>query len=151
MADKRNPAYRHGHAGKGRFSATYRTWASMVQRCSNPLRQSWKHYGGRGIKVCDRWKTFDGFLEDMGKRPEGMTLDRIDSDGDYEPKNCRWADSTTQARNSKQVVWVEINGVRRRLVEWCEILGVSVHTVRDRVKYYGHTYESALLKSKRVK
>jgi hypothetical protein len=87
----------------------------------------------------------------MGERPAGTSLDRIDVDGQYEPKNCRWADNKTQARNSKQVVWVEINGVRRRLVEWCELLGVSMHTVRDRVKYYGHTYESALLKHNRVK
>ena len=140
---------RHGHAA-GRFTPTYRSWAAMIQRCTNPLRPSWKHYGGRGISFCQRWGTFDNFLGDMGERPKGTSLDRVDVDGNYTPANCRWADGKTQARNSKQVVWVEINGVRRRLVEWCEILGVSLNTVRDRVKYYGHTYESAFWEPKKL-
>jgi hypothetical protein len=87
---------------------------------------------------------FENFLSDMGIRPSGTTLDRRDNDGNYDPSNCRWVDSITQARNSKQVVWVEIDGVSKRLVEWCEELGRSVNTVRDRVKYHGMSYVEAL-------
>lgn len=95
--------------------------------------------------MCQRWMTFENFLADMGVRPDGTTLDRKDVAGNYEPSNCRWATTIEQARNSVQVVWVEINGERRRLVEWCEVLNRSINTVRDRVKHYGMTYEQALV------
>lgn len=144
MVDATNPAYRHGHAGKAGFSPEYQSWSCVIQRCTNPRRSSYKWYGGRGIKVCDRWLVFDNFLADMGPRPEGKTLDREQVDGDYEPGNCRWADRTVQARNSTQVVWVEIAGVRKRLVEWCENLGISINTVRARVKFQGMSYADAL-------
>lgn len=116
----------------------------MIQRCTNPNVQHYKHYGGRGIKVCKRWLLFENFLEDMGPRPPGTSIDRINLNKNYMPSNCAWADRKTQARNSKQVVWVEMRGQRKRLVEWCEELGVSINTVRDRVKYYGMTYAQAL-------
>ena len=146
-AGKLNPAYTHGHTA-GKFSPEYHTWSSMLQRCSNPKRNSWKHYGGKGVKVCARWRSFENFLADMGLRPAGMSLDRIDVQGDYTPENCRWADVTTQARNSVQVVWVEIAGERKRLVEWCEQLGMSINTVRCRVKTHGWSYPEALLTPK---
>ena len=82
----------------------------------------------------------------MGPRPTGMSLDRVDVQGDYTPENCRWTDTTTQARNSVQVVWVELNGERKRLVEWCEQLGISINTVRARVKFQGMDYPEALTK-----
>ena len=145
-----NPAYKHGHTTGG-FSPEYRSWSGMIQRCTNPKRGSYKHYGGKGVRVCEAWMTFENFLADMGARPEGMSLDRIDVHGDYTPENCRWADRITQARNSVQVVWVEIQGVRKRLVEWCKHYNISVNTVRDRVKYYGLTYEEAIAKPKRSK
>jgi len=143
--DKTNPAYRHGHAGKNKFSPEYHSWAGMWTRCTNPNRSTWRHYGGRGIKVCRRWKKFENFLSDMGPRPAGTTLDRINVNGNYTPSNCRWANVRTQARNSVQVVWVSIAGVRRRLVEWCEIKKISINTVRCRVKKYGWTYPEAIL------
>lgn len=90
----------HGH-NKGRSqSATYDSWRAMKERCYNKKNKRYESYGGKGIIVCDRWKnSFENFLEDMGERPEGMTLDRIDVNGNYEPNNCRWVDATTQAYN----------------------------------------------------
>lgn len=133
----------HGHTTGG-FSPTYHSWACMMQRCTNPKRQYWAHYGGRGIKVCDRWRSFDAFLADMGERPPGTTLDREDNDRDYTPENCRWADASTQARNSSQVVRVTLRGETRTLPDWCEKLSRSINTVRCRVKRYGMSYEEAL-------
>lgn len=141
--DTSNPAYRHGHAGRGKFSPEYHSWASMWQRCTNPSRRSYEYYGGKGVTVCPEWKDFTVFLADMGARPPNTSLDRVDVSGGYSKENCRWADSVTQARNSVQVVWVELNGERRRLVEWCEVLGMSINTVRARTKR-GMNYPEAL-------
>lgn len=84
-------------------SRTYRTWKEMRQRCSNPKRDQWQWYGGRGISVCPEWNSFETFLGDMGERPERMTLDRIDSDGNYCKANCRWATSKQQAETNRGV------------------------------------------------
>lgn len=79
----------------------YRTWGSMRQRCYNPNHPKYEYYGGRGIIVCDRWNRFENFLEDMGERPDGMTLDRIDNNGNYEPTNCHWTTYSMQNYNRR--------------------------------------------------
>lgn len=92
---------RHGGSGRGRWAPEYSSWSSMVQRCTNPNNPSWPDYGGRGIAVCQRWLDASSFLLDMGRRPPGTTLDRIDNTKGYEPGNCRWATVTVQNRNRR--------------------------------------------------
>jgi len=79
----------------------YETWLTMRKRCNSPRNNRHKYYGARGIKVCSRWSDFWVFVADMGERPEGHTLDRVDNDGDYTPDNCRWANQQQQTRNSR--------------------------------------------------
>lgn len=90
----------HGHATPVK-SPTYRSWRAMLARTGSPQHRDYAYYGGRGITVCLRWLTFANFLEDMGERPEGMSLDRVDNDGDYEPCNVRWATAKQQANNRR--------------------------------------------------
>lgn len=84
-----------------RATLTYNIWAAMIQRCTNPQNKDYRLYGARGITVCERWREFPNFLEDMGEKPVGLSLDRIDNDGNYEPGNCRWATASQQRANQR--------------------------------------------------
>jgi hypothetical protein len=122
------------------------TYYNMINRCENKETKGYSDYGGRGIKVCKRWREdFWAFVEDMGDRPEGTSLDRIDNEGDYEPENCRWADSGTQRRNrSKDTTVLEFMGKRMCLTDWAKELGISRSLLSGRINKLGWSVERAL-------
>lgn len=105
----------------------YNTWSAMKTRCSNPNQAHYKHYGGRGIEVCDRWnESFDNFLEDMGEKPPGATLDRVNVDGNYSPENCRWADITIQRYNTRpRVTKSGFRGVTKDKNRWRAAISIN--------------------------
>lgn len=123
----------------------YRTWSMMIQRCTNPNRNGWKDYGGRGITVCERWRnSFKAFLEDMGPRPDGKTLDRWpDKNGNYEKSNCRWATKIEQGNNLRKNRIVIFKGQKMTLTECSRLCGVGPMTLRYRLDQ-GMTVEEAL-------
>lgn len=107
-------------------------WKSMRERCTVPTHKSWLSYGGRGITVCPEWNTFAQFYADMGPRPKGTTLDRIDNSKGYSPDNCRWATWKTQANNRRSNVYVTIDGVTCTLKQWADHFGVDYAVVKER-------------------
>jgi hypothetical protein len=114
-------------------SITYRSWRAMKARCLNEKTIDYPRYGGRGIKVCDRWlESFENFFDDMGTRPEKMTLERRDTDGNYEPSNCRWATAQEQASNRSTSQYIEKNGERLTISEAARVIG----TTRQRLRYF---------------
>ena len=125
---------KHGHTIGGKFSSTYSTWVSMIQRCNNPKDRGYYKYGARGTKVCDRWLDFRNFLADMGKRPAGKTIDRKNNLGHYFPNNCRWATLREQAQNARTNRIIEFNGEKKCLTEWARTLGIAPSTLHARLK-----------------
>lgn len=113
----------------------YVRWSAMKNRCYNPNDDYYHNYGGRGIRVCDRWRnSIDNFLEDMGEPPEGYTLDRKDNDKDYSPENCRWATNKEQGRNKSDTVWLEYGGKRVTRIDLAEEHGVDPNRLRQRLE-----------------
>ncbi len=127
----------HGlSGGRAKKKPEYKSWCSMKGRCCNQKNKAFKDYGGRGIKVCDRWlNSFENFLADMGERPTPKhSIDRINNDGNYEPSNCRWATRLQQGRNKRGVKLVTINKETRCITEWIEHLGLNKKDV-DKALY----------------
>ena len=126
--------------GPKRDRPEWRAWRDMKARCYRAKHPCFHHYGGRGIKVCDRWLGPDGstnFMLDMGVRPEGMSLDRINNDGDYTPENCRWATWKTQRRNTRRNVMITHEGRTQTHSDWSEELGVDWCTLSYRIQTLG--------------
>jgi hypothetical protein len=124
---------------------TYFAWRSMRNRCMNPNNAAWKNYGGRGISVCERWnESYDAFVEDMGLRPEGLTLDRIDYDDNYRKENCRWVDWETQSNNRRNNVRIYHQGENLTIPQWGKKLGIDPSTIWRRFRVYGMSTEKVL-------
>ncbi len=120
-----------------------RSWKAMNSRCRNEKNVEYRNYGGRGIKICKRWNSFWKFYEDMGDRPKGTSLDRINNNGNYEPNNCRWATPLEQSRNTRKIRFVEWEGSKVPLGELCERLGLRKGTVGKRLDK-GYSLEEAV-------
>lgn len=126
----------------------FQTWADMKQRCYNKNSSQYKNYGARGIKVCDRWiNSFENFLLDMGVKEDGMSIDRIDVNGNYEPSNCRWANKYEQQRNRRNNRVLTFNGISMTAREWSKELGIHEATISTRV-LSGYPIEMVLSKDK---
>ncbi len=124
---------RHGR----RHTPEYNVWANMKQRCLNPNHSRFKDYGGRGIKICDTWlRSFQLFYEDMGHRPVGTSLDRVNNHGNYEPSNCRWATQFEQRLNTRRNRFITVHNETRTLCEWSKSTGINRSTLASRLKKY---------------
>lgn len=133
MADK-NKKYRNQHPLYGR-------WCQIKGRCNNPNHSRYIDYGGRGITYCDKWETFEGFLDDMeSSYQRGLSIDRINNDKGYSKENCRWATQKEQSRNTRQNRLFK----GKTLVEWSELLGIKRSTLAQRVYVYGWSVDRAL-------
>jgi hypothetical protein len=117
----------------GRKTPEYAAWVQLLNRCYNRNDKAFPAYGGRGIVVCDEWrKDFSRFRTDMGPRPNGNSIDRINNDGPYSPANCRWTNRTEQAKNRRSTVWIEWNGERHTQSDWARRLGVTSPIIAKR-------------------
>jgi hypothetical protein len=132
--------FKHGK----KDSREYSSWQMMNDRCHNPQSISWDRYGGRGITVCEEWKDFNKFYDDMGPRPEGHSLERINNSLGYSADNCRWATTAEQNKNTRRTRLVEINGVTKCVTDWCEHFGVNKRTVINRINRGRWPIEKAL-------
>lgn len=112
----------------------YRVWQAMMNRCRNRNQPAWRNYGGRGISVCERWHSFDNFLEDMGPRPSGRSIDRIDNSKGYFKENCRWATRAQQARNTRRNRFITFENRTATLKEWADEIGIDQSSLQERLE-----------------
>lgn len=134
---------KHGHARHGQENPTYIVWLGMRRRCLDKGDNAYYLYGARGITICERWGDYRNFYEDMGERPEGRTMDRIDNNGNYEPGNCRWATITEQNRNTRSNRFIAFAGETLTIRQWELRLGSSQGVIRPRLER-GWALERAL-------
>lgn len=130
--------------GMAKRSRVYCIWMGLRNRCNNPKNRSYPRYGGRGVKVCERWDDFAAFLADMGEPPtDRHQIERKDNGGNYEPGNCRWATPKEQASNRRSSRIIEHQGRKQTLQAWCDELGLKHTTVSMRLNRYGWSIEDA--------
>lgn len=143
----RNLNKSHGNTVGRKRSPEYVSWLEMKSRCLNPSKGCYKNYGGRGIKICERWiNSFPNFLLDMGKKPtQKHTLDRMNVNGNYEPLNCRWATRAEQCENRRNIKLFEINGRMQTVTKWGMEAGINVSTLKARIRR-GATIQEAISK-----
>jgi hypothetical protein len=135
----------HGHASRiDGDSGTYRSWAAMVQRCLNKNTSNYKYYGGRGITVDPAWMVFKNFLADMGERPHGYSLDRVDNAIGYTKSNCRWVPLIENHKNKTRTHFLSFNGKTMSMTDWASTLNISLNTLVGRITNYGWSVEEAL-------
>ncbi len=126
---------KHGYATNNDRIPEYMIWVHMRRRCENPADENYENYGGRGIRVCRRWQSFENFLDDMGRRPgKKYMIDRVDNNGNYVPSNCRWATIKESNRNRRNIRLLTINGITKGLGEWAEESGTNIETIRSRIR-----------------
>jgi hypothetical protein len=138
-----NPSNRRGRTHGMSTTPAYQSWSGMRDRCLNKDNRAYPRYGGRGITICDRWSSFQNFLDDMGPRPDDHTLDRIDNNGPYSPDNCRWALWTQQNRNTRANRRLTFQGRTQPIVAWAEETGINHGVIRNRLRL-GWPVEKAL-------
>jgi len=133
----------HGMSG----TPTYISWTNMVDRCCDTTNKRFAHYGGRGIRVCDEWMKFDGFLKDMGARPDKLTLERVDVDGNYEPSNCKWATKKEQANNLRKSIRAIYQGQSYTASQLADLLDVPYERVYWAIKRYGEDWHGHITRA----
>lgn len=144
-ACRNNIRRKHGQSIKGRVSSEYRIWQMMLDRCYNPNNQAFHHYGGRGVRVCDRWRhDFRAFYADMGPRPVGMEIDRQDNNGNYDPSNCRWVTPIQNQNNKRTNRLLTYQGKTLTLSQWARLVGAAPGALLSRIDRSGMTVEEAL-------
>lgn len=124
----------HGHSRRGAHTSTFSSWASMRGRCRNPTDDAWKWYGGRGITICERWDKFENFLADMGEKPKGKTIDRVNNDLGYSKENCEWRTHKEQCNNRRSNVILEFDGRSQNITQWAAELNIGMRTLWARIK-----------------
>lgn len=120
---------KHGHVRQEHKAREWKIWTGMRKRCENPRYKGFMDYGGRGITICDRWKDYRNFIEDMGPCPPGFTLERKDNEQGYSKENCKWATPKEQARNRRNTHLIEINGTSKPVATWAEESGLNRGTI----------------------
>lgn len=126
--------WKHGHSSSTGSTREYHSWRSMLQRCYKPTSSGYHCYGGRGITVCDEWRSdFARFLKDMGERPIGKSLDRIENDKNYCKENCQWSAPKRQSRNRQQSMLISVGGETRQVDDWADFTGINRSTIKNRI------------------
>jgi hypothetical protein len=126
-------------------TSEYNTWCDIKRRCNDPKRKDYERYGGRGIKVCERWNVFENFLADMGKKPSKKhSIERMNNDGLYEPTNCKWATTKEQNNNQRSNILITFDGQTMNMKQWSEAKGIPYTTLKRRLRTLGWSVQKAL-------